>query len=96
MKSKNIQPVKSDIPVSTGIPNKLQWAEFIADVWFKCWVLMLVTIALVGGMVVVWVVVWYGKDPTGVIIASITGGAIAGLGKLYQVVIKPRLDAGKE
>lgn len=96
MESTNLQPTKSTIPVNTEVSSKLEWAHFIADVYFRCWVLALISIALIGGLVVVWVVVWYDKDPTGVIIASITGGAIAGLGKVYQVVIKPRLDAGKE
>ncbi len=96
MKSKSLQPAKRDISVNTGVSDKLKWAEFIADVCFKSWVLILITIALLGAMGVVWIVVWYGKDPTGVIVATITGGAITGLGKLYQVVIKRRLDADKE
>lgn len=45
MSSKSLKPNKENPPVSSqGISSKLQWARFIADVWFKCWVLMLVTI----------------------------------------------------
>jgi hypothetical protein len=96
MESKSLQPVKDNNPVTTGVPSKLQWANFIADVWFKCWVLMLVTVGLLGGMAVVWFVVWYGKDPTGAIVGSITAAAIAGLSKVFHSFIKPTLGARKE
>lgn len=93
MKSKNPQPIKRSSPVA---PNKLEWAKFIAECWVKFWVLALVTIALIGGMVVVWVVVWYDKDPKGVIVTAIAGGVITVLGKLYHVVIKMGDDDDKE
>lgn len=96
MKSKSLQPVTDNNPVSPGASSKLQWANFIADVWFKCWVLMLVTVGLLGGIAVVWFVVWYGKDPTGAIVGSITAAVIAGLSKVFHTFIKPNLGAGKE
>lgn len=96
MKSKSLQPAKRDISVTTEVSNKMKWAEFIADVCFKSWVLLLATIALLGAIGVVWTVIWYDKDPTGAIVGAVIAGAMAGLGKLYQVVVKRRLDAGNE
>jgi hypothetical protein len=96
MESKSLQPIKCRIPVATEVSSKLEWANFIADVCFRCWVLALISIALIGGLVIVWVIVWYDKDPTGAIVGAVTAGAITGLGKVYQVVIKPQFDTGKK
>lgn len=51
---------------------------------------------LLAGLAVVLIVVWYGKDPTGAIVGSITAAAIAGLSKLFHSFVKPHLDTQKD